>query len=1274
MPIQPGEEFRGTERFALIRRLGAGGMGVVYEALDRRRDSPVAIKTLTRIDPDAVYQLKSEFRTIAGLTHPNLVSLYELHAADGVWFITMELVGGRPFSEHVVPGATRNSDAPTRTQTPPDPADGGRDGSAADRHRAGVARLPAPVCDLDRLGAALPQLVDGVRAIHAAGKLHRDLKPSNVLVTESGRVVILDFGIAADLPGSRRVVELTSLPYAGTPIYMAPEQYGAGDLTAAADWYAMGVMLFEALTGQPPFRSVSVEALAFEKSTSDADPPSTICEGVPEHLDTLCADLLRRDPARRPEGEAIAQRLHASAGTAASRIPDAAASDARVVLVGRDQTLADLRATRTDVQRDGALTVFLQGRSGMGKSAVLQAFLESCDRDPHTVVLSGRCFEAESVPFKALDALMDSLARHLRKIPATDAAGLLPRRADVLARMFPTLLRVPVFAEAPQGRSTAKDAVEARQIASAALREMIGRLADRTSLVIAIDDLQWGDLDSAHLIAELIAPPDPPPILLILAARSEQTDSPCLGYLRQPSLGFRRQAIDLQPLTAADVAQLHAGLHPGAPPLPADRAARIAADAGGNPFLIREVLDAGFERDVIETGVEVEAGHEAVAQMIRGKVSRLDAASRRLIEVVSLSAKPIDVGCAFEAAGVTGDSQLILTGLRNGRLLRSTGTEDLELVETYHDRIRETVAGTLSGEVLRESHERLAHALGSRAGADSEHVASHLEGAGHGREAADLLLTAAQQASQALAFDHAVMLYERALRLSPDRRAATTVARLAEALAEAGRSSEAADRFAEASGLADASARREYARRAAYYFCISGRIDQGKATLGDVLRQFGISLPGSKGTAIASVLAARARLWFRGLKYTPRWSDDLGADERERLDSLWAAAIGLGNTEVISGIGFSTRGLLQALDAGDPARIVRAMSWEACLRAVDDVKSAARLIDRAETIIKTCETPYLRGMILLARAIYTLNLTRFRDAIPLFDEAESLWLEHGHGVDWEVNTARHFCSWSMLYAGEYGEALRRMTLQQREAAGRGNLYMTVSMGAYAEPLGLLAAGQPERARARRAEVMALWTEQHFNVQHIIAMLAEIQACAYEGRGPEALEAARRESAAAHTHGFDRLAVGRISTDYLTLNSAFLTIAANPSRTDVLQDAARAIKRLSKESPGWGPAAAAAGRAGMAVVQGDRSAAAAHLERSASIYADLGMTGYASYARRNLGLLVGGDRGRTLVADADAWLRAHGVADPERFASVCIRLPTYDSGNRFPESIPGIVRT
>jgi tetratricopeptide (TPR) repeat protein len=1242
-------------------------MGVVYEAIDRRRDSPVAIKTLTRIDPDAVYQLKSEFRTIAGLTHPNLVSLYELHAADGVWFITMELVGGRPFSEHVVPGALRDSDAPTHTQTPTGPEEAGGDGWSLDRRRAGVAPLPAPVCDLERLGAALPQLVDGVRAIHAAGKLHRDLKPSNVLVTESGRVVILDFGIAADLPGSRRVVELTSLPYAGTPIYMAPEQYGAGELTAAADWYAMGVMLFEALTGQPPFRAVSIEALAVEKSSADADPPSTICQGVPEHLNTLCGDLLRRDPARRPDGEAIAQRLRASTGTVAARVRDSA-SDARVVLVGRDQTLADLRATRTVVQRDGALAVFLQGRSGMGKSAVLQAFLESCDREPHTVVLSGRCFEAESVPFKALDALMDSLARHLRKIPATDAAGLLPRRADVLARMFPTLLRVPVFAEAPQGRSTAKDAVEARQIASAALREMVGRLADRTSLVIAIDDLQWGDLDSAQLIAELVAPPDPPPILLIVAARSEQTDSPCLSYLRQPSLGFRRQDLDLQPLTAADVAQLHAGLHPGAPPLASDRAARIAADAGGNPFIIREVLDAG---------VEVEAGQEAVAQMIRGKVARLDAASRRLIEVVSLSAKPLDVGCACEAAGITGDSQLILTGLRNGRLVRSTGAEDLELVETYHDRIRETVAGTLTGEALRESHERLAHALGSRAGADAEHVASHLEGAGHGREAAELLLTAAQQASQALAFDHAVMLYERALRLSPDRRSATTVARLAEALAEAGRSSEAADRFAEASALADASARREYARRAAYYFCISGRIDQGKATLGDVLRQFGISLPGSKGTAIASVLAARARLWFRGLKYTPRFSDDLGADERERLDSLWAAAIGLGNTEVISGIGFSTRGLLQALDAGDPARIVRAMSWEACLRAVDDVKSAERLIDRAETIIKTCETPYLRGMILLARAIYTLNLTRFRDAIPLFDEAESLWLEHGHGVDWEVNTARHFCSWSMLYAGEYAEALRRMTIQQREAAGRGNLYMTVSMGSYAEPLALLAAGQPERARARRAEVMGLWTEQHFNVQHIIAMLAEIQACAYEGRGPEALEAARRESAAAHTHGFDRLAVGRISTDYLTLNSVFLTIGADPSRTDVLQDAARAIKRLSKESPGWGPAAAAAGRAGVAVVQGDRSAAAEHLERSASIYAGLGMTGYASYARRNLGVLVGGDRGRDLISDADTWLRAHGVADPERFASVCIRLPlgaNYDSGNRFPESMPGIVRT
>ena len=142
---------------ASSRRIGEGGMGVVYEAFDAQRRGSVALKTLSRLDAGSVYRLKNEFRALADVSHPNLCRLHELFSEGGQWFFTMELVEGERFDRWVRPGRRRSTEA--------------------------------------RLRAALPQLCAAIAAIHAAGKLHRDLKPSNVLVTHEGRVVVLDFGL-----------------------------------------------------------------------------------------------------------------------------------------------------------------------------------------------------------------------------------------------------------------------------------------------------------------------------------------------------------------------------------------------------------------------------------------------------------------------------------------------------------------------------------------------------------------------------------------------------------------------------------------------------------------------------------------------------------------------------------------------------------------------------------------------------------------------------------------------------------------------------------------------------------------------------------------------------------------------------------------------------------------------------------------------------------------------------------------------------------------------
>ena len=160
-------------------------MGVVYEVHDRVRNEVVALKTLLRARPADIYRLKREFRSLADVAHPNLVSLYELIVDDADCFFTMELVHGVNLVEYV-----RGSRRPRRSAP------------SALRH-------------------VFRQLVEGIGALHRKGKLHRDIKPSNILVTPDGRVVILDFGLASDVvPDDAAVGE----SLAGTPAYLAPER------------------------------------------------------------------------------------------------------------------------------------------------------------------------------------------------------------------------------------------------------------------------------------------------------------------------------------------------------------------------------------------------------------------------------------------------------------------------------------------------------------------------------------------------------------------------------------------------------------------------------------------------------------------------------------------------------------------------------------------------------------------------------------------------------------------------------------------------------------------------------------------------------------------------------------------------------------------------------------------------------------------------------------------------------------------------------------------
>ncbi|MCA9676497.1 MAG: serine/threonine-protein kinase PknK, partial [Myxococcales bacterium] len=502
----------GSARFFRLAQLGEGGNGVVYRALDLVLGVEVAVKVLARSSGRDLYRFKREFRALAEVMHPNLVRLYELFVHDDQWSFSMELVDGVPLRDHLRRRATTITDdggtspfddeAPTRT---------GPTGELP----GGPARPGAPLGD-GPLADVFAQLADAVMAIHATGKIHRDLKPSNVLVEPGGRVVVLDFGLVSDADPDD--VERTHEAMAvGTPAYMSPEQAMDRPLTPASDWYAVGVMLYEALTGVRPFDGPAVDTLR-RRTREDPRPPRDLAPAVPVELERLCLALLDRDPARRADGAAIL----ATFGRAAT--PPTMAIERLGAGLPFDGRRAELDALADGLARaaDGvAVFMPVTGPSGIGKTTLIRHFLDGLD-PARTLVLHGRCYERETVPFQAIDSLVDAVATRLATLAPAAIEALLPRDIAALARLFPTLNRVPAIVAPHRRAPLPPDLAEVRRRAVAAFAELLERLAGARTLVVFLDDLQWSDADAGAVLAELVRGFEDIGALFVVASRSAE--------------------------------------------------------------------------------------------------------------------------------------------------------------------------------------------------------------------------------------------------------------------------------------------------------------------------------------------------------------------------------------------------------------------------------------------------------------------------------------------------------------------------------------------------------------------------------------------------------------------------------------------------------------------------------------------------------------------------------------------------------------------------------
>jgi len=1236
-----------SDRFELRRRIGAGGFGVVYEAFDRQRGTTVALKMLHRLDAKGLYRFKQEFRSLSDIAHENLITLHELLSHAGHWYFTMEFVEGGTILDYVWNVTDRIADdAITPSRGPSDAPTVTIDRLAVDAPPPVILHPAMPPqavqsANIDRLRDAVRGLTEGLSAIHRHGIVHQDVKPANVMVTPAGRVVLLDFGLAKNV-----AVDVTaSFQVSGTPAYMSPEQAAGRPLSEATDWYAVGVVMYQALTGRLPHSGPLLELLAAKQSV-DPPAPSSFAPQVPRELDDLCMDLLKRDPAARPGVAEVQRRL---GGTVRKARPQSSASApaTNTRLVGRERHLGVLRDAFRASQDGRAMAVMVQGRSGMGKSALVAELIREIGapspgrRKP--VILQGRCYERETMPYKAVDSLIDALVRHLKGLSEVDAARLLPRDIQSLARLFPVLHQVDVIARTPIRGDDHADTTELRRRAFVALRGLLGALADESPLLVYIDDIQWGDLDSVGLLRELLRPPAPPHMLLVVAFRSEERDtSPVVRALLQAftELGAEQdvQTLEVGELSAAEAVELALSRLGSDEAGERRRAEAIALESGGSPFFVDELVRYA------ESGGE----HVELDAVIRERIRHLPIDARQLLRLIAVSGRPVARDVVLLAAGAEGRHHTTLDFLRVEHFVKSHTSADRLEVEPYHDRIREVTLAGLTDDQLAGCHAALVRAWEADGKADPGTMTMHYQAIGDREQTAHYAARAAADAERGLAFERAAYFYRLILGTGvlPVTAAREVRARLAEALANDGRGHEAGVEFlAVAEGQPQEAALR-FELRAAEQFLMGGSLDAGLDASDMVLGRVGITLAPTPWRAILSVLGRRAILKIRGFKFHERPESAVPADQLQRLDVCSFLGGPLGMVEPLRGFDLQVRQTLLALKAGEPRRVARAMANQIANFAIAGSKERAftrKLVEEALALATRLDDRAVLGRILVAAGMASKMNQELTESLKYLERAFET-LAGLPGFAWERQTARIFLLDDLMWLGRWIELFDQLPGHVEAARQRGDLYASSYMRSRYAPLGYLIADDAEGARVEADRGMGGWSTRGFSLQRYYQLYSQVQSSLYRGEAAAAWEQLTASWPTLTKTLMRSIQSVRVPLHELRGRVALAMFAADGGPA-FLKVAGQSRTALKRERVLWADAYAAQLEGSILAWRGDRTAALAQMASADLLLQRSEMQGFLAAARRRHGELLGGPDGHKLIETADAWFATQRVKNP-----------------------------
>jgi tetratricopeptide (TPR) repeat protein len=723
-------------------------MGVVYRCRHEKDGTEVAVKAVRLDDPDDVASMRREIHALSKLSHPNIVRVLDRGVSSTLHWYAMELV----------PGRTLRSVFEARRSVPPS------------KEEVEVAI------------AALIDVCEGLAYMHSHGVVHRDLKPENIIVRPDGGAVIVDFGIASAFSTDQNREALAALVRsAGTAFYMPPEQVLGQTVDPRADLYSLGCILYETLTGRPPFQALDVLAIAWRQVHDPPLSPSLLAPAIAPELAALTLRLLEKRPRDRPGyADMVARALAAHLGRPLTPRANIPLFLYRPQLFGRQAMLSRTSERIREARGGHGGILLITGESGVGKTRLVVEVAASASAQG-LQVLSGACLgvdarreaDVRAGPFHPLTSTFTALA-DLCRADGEMVSRLLGTHGRVLAEYAPELADVVASNGLPSLPALSPRATRERVLD--VVRDSVLALAALGPLLLVLDDLQWADELTMEFLARLADTNLTGHKLLVLGTWRSEESTPSLDALASHPAVETQRLTRLDRRAVADMVRDMLALDA----VPEALTSFVYEQSDGNPFFVAEYLRAAAMESVLTRDEEgrwclhlpVNAAEmvlgvvpqpRSIDTLLQRRVAGLSSQTSRAMRLAAVLGREFDTEVLAVTTGFD-DEQFLgaLHDLREREIIEEGRGKRLRFV---HDRLREAAYASIPETERPELHRQAALEIERRGIVPSEAgtLAWHFARAGDHGHAARYFVRAGDHARSVWASREAIEHYQNAI-------------------------------------------------------------------------------------------------------------------------------------------------------------------------------------------------------------------------------------------------------------------------------------------------------------------------------------------------------------------------------------------------------------------------------------------------------------------------------------------------------------------------------